>query len=110
MRTDDNILENVIRLQGQEANAAERDLRGECIAPAAIPPNIRNGPDYGLGRTRRSLQLRQLLSFQQRTIFRREALWSPECPQPPSMCERCQSLPTTAPARSSKGEEEREKT
>jgi|TARA_B100000989_G_C19417370_1_gene417054 hypothetical protein len=55
-------------------------------------------------------QLRQLLSFQQRTIFRREALWSPECPQPPSMCERCQSLPTTAPARSSKGEEEREKT
>ena len=61
MRTEDNILENVIRLQGQEANAAERDLRGECIAPAAIPPNIRNGPDYGLGRTRRSLQLRQLL-------------------------------------------------
>ena len=55
-------------------------------------------------------QLRQLLSFQQRTIFRREALWSPECPQPPSMCERFQSLPTTAPARSSKGEEEREKT
>lgn len=27
-------------------------------------------------------QLRQLLSFQQRTIFRREALWSPECPHP----------------------------
>ena len=82
MRTEDNILENVIRLQGQEANAAERDLRGECIAPAAIPPNIRNGPEYGLGRTRRSLQLRQLLSFQQRTTFRREALWSPECPPP----------------------------
>ena len=80
MRTEDNILENVIRLQGQEANAAERDHRGECIAPAAIPPNIRNGPDYGLGRTRRSLQLRQLLSFQQRTTFRREASLIPEFP------------------------------